>query len=124
MSKLFALGCSLTYSYGWKDVLAENMGYEVVNSAMYGSSNDLQVRRMHSLIVNQQISADDVIVWQVTGQLRHSYSIAPDEKSIRKLELSKPTPKDERFNETEYYIRSPVNYFDGNEHVDVLPNHQ
>ena len=94
MRKLFTLGCSLTYPYGWKDLLAEIMGCEVVNSAMYAGSNDMQVRRMHNLIVNQQVSEDDIIIWQVTGQMRHSYCIAPDKQVIRKLELSKPTSKD------------------------------
>ena len=123
MPKLFTLGCSITYPYGWKDVLADIIDYELVNSAMYASSNNLQVRRMHSLIANNQVSEDDIIIWQVTGQMRHSYCFPPEEKKIRKLRLSQPKPMDERFLNTEYFIKSPVNYFDGNQHIDVLSNH-
>ena len=118
MTKLFTLGCSLTYNMGWKEYLSEFHDLELVNSAMFAGSNDLQVRRIHSYIVNNQINQEDIIIWQITGQLRHSFSVNCDEEWNFKLENVEKEDADAR-----YYIDAPKNYFSEQVHKDVLSCH-
>ena len=102
---------------GWKEPLCRKYGLQLVNSAMFAGSNDLQVRRMHSHIINNQIAKDDIIIWQITSQMRHSISVdGPDWKDL----LDDVVPEDE---DAKYYIDAPRNYFSGNVHKDVLSNH-
>ena len=117
MNKLFTLGCSLTWNMGWKEILAEKLGYELTDSSMFAGSNSLQLRRIHSYIVNSQISKDDIIVWQITSQMRHSFSIHSIEWNDR---LEDVVQDDES---AKYYIDSPTNYFDKKIHRDILSNH-
>lgn len=128
MSKLFTFGCSLTNPYGWKEVLAELLDYELVDSAMYAASNGMQVRRLHNLIAHGKISEDDIIVWQITGQERCSFSVRMSPNWSKQLNYQEgkfidydAEPEDR---ETLFYYDSPPNYFDGSTHVDVLSNHE
>lgn len=118
MKKLFTLGCSLTYNMGWKELLCEKYNLELVNSSMFAGSNNLQVRRIHSYIVNNQIDKDDIIIWQITSQIRYSFSAACDPEWNKKIENVVKEDQDAK-----YYIDSPTNYFSGNIHRDVLSNH-
>ena len=122
MPKLFTLGCSLTHPYGWKDVLSDKIGHNLVNSAMYASSNNLQVRRIHSYIVNDQIRKDDIIIWQITSQARYSFSVAMSKQWQKALSYTPYRPAS-KYSNMQYHIDAPVNYFDGASHVDVLSNH-
>jgi len=123
MSKLFTLGCSLTFPYGWKDTLAHRIGFELVNSSMYASSNNLQVKRIHSYIVNDQISEDDIIIWQITSQMRSSFSVDMSDEWRKALDYMPNKNPDPNWANCQYYIDSPVNYFSGKVNVDVLSNH-
>ena len=108
----------MTYNLGWKDLLCEKYGWELVNSAMFAGSNDLSVRRIHSHIVNNQIKQDDIIIWQITGQLRHSFSINCGPGDLARLDDIDTEDDDAR-----YYIDAPRNYFSRQIHKDVLSNH-
>lgn len=123
MTKLFTFGCSLTHSYGWKNVLAEKIGYELVNSAMYAGSNDLQVRRLHSHIINGNISKDDIIIWQITSQVRSSFSIRWSNQWTKRLDHNPDRPDDPKYEGMKFFIDAPENYFDGTKHTDILSNH-
>jgi hypothetical protein len=103
---------------GWKELLCEKYGWELVNSAMFAGSNDLSVRRIHSHIVNNHIKKDDIIIWQITGQLRHSFSVHCDTEWLYRLNDVETEDDDAK-----YYIDAPRNYFTGNVHKDVLSNH-
>ena len=118
MTKLFTLGCSLTYNMGWKELLCEEYDLELVNSAMFASSNSMQVRRIHSYIINNEIDKDDIIIWQITSQIRHSFSAACDPEWNKHIE--NVVKEDEN---AQYYVDSPRNYFSGSVHRDVLSNH-
>lgn len=118
MKKLFTLGCSLTWNMGWKEYVADRMNYELVNSAMFGGSNNLQMRRLNSYIVNSQIGKDDVIIWQITSQLRHSFCVNGDPSWDERLDDYVSEDADAK-----YYMDSPVNYFDAHPHTDVLSCH-
>lgn len=85
---------------------------------MFAGSNNLQVRRIHSYIVNNQINKDDIIIWQITGQLRYSFSVNCDDEWNRRLSDIDVEDEDAR-----YYIDAPTNYFTGKIHKDVLSNH-
>lgn len=122
MPKLITFGCSLSHPYGWKDLLAEDIGFDVHSSAMIASSNNLQVKRAHSLIVNDVIEDNDIIIWQVTGFERSSFSFAPEQSWKDHLDNFERNP-DPLWAECPYYADSPVNYFDGLTHIDVLSNH-
>jgi len=103
---------------GWKELLCEKYNLELVNSAMFAGSNDLSVRRIHSHIVNNHISKDDIIIWQITGQLRHSFSVPCDPGWAARLNDIEVEDEDAR-----YFIEAPRNYFTGQIHKDVLSNH-
>ncbi len=64
--KLFTFGCSMTDYEGIKERLSELLDVELINSAQSAGSNQLQVKRFHQLILENQISSDDIIYWQVT----------------------------------------------------------
>lgn len=124
MSKLFTLGCSLTWgTLGWAGVLSDKIGFELVNSGMYAGSNGLQVRRMHNYIVNNQIDTDDIIIWQVTSQMRAGFSLACDKSWRTILDNIPDRNPDPNWANCQYYIDAPANFFDGTQHVDVLSNH-
>ena len=117
MSKLFTLGCSLTWGMGWKELLSRKHNLQLVNSAMFAGSNDLQIRRIHSYIVNNQINKDDIIIWQLTSTQRSSFSVI-DPMWIEVLDNVHREDED-----AVYYIDAPKNYFDNAVHKDVLSNH-
>ena len=117
MSNLFTLGCSLTWGMGWKELLAERHDLNLVSSAMFAGSNDLQLRRIHSYIVNNQINNDDIIIWQLTSTARSSFRVI-DPTWIASLDNVQREDED-----AVYYIDAPKNYFDGQIHKDVLSNH-
>ena len=123
MKKLFTLGCSLTYPFGWKELLAEKINFELINSAMYASSNSLQVKRIHSYIVNNKIKKEDIIIWQITSYHRYSFSVALSNKWKKALNYIPNRNPDPRWDNCQYYINAPVNYFTGKINVDVLSNH-
>jgi len=103
---------------GWKELLCKKYDFKLVNSAMFAGSNNLQVRRIHSYIVNNQINKDDIIIWQITGQLRFSFSVNCDDEWTRRLNDIEIEDENAR-----YYIDAPINYFSNNIHKDVLSNH-
>jgi len=102
---------------GWKELLARKHGLQLVNSAMFAGSNDLQIRRIHSYIINNQIDKDDIIIWQLTSTQRSSFPVV-DPTWIATLDDVEREDED-----AVYYIDSPKNYFDGSVHKDVLSNH-
>lgn len=64
--KLFTFGCSMTDYEGIKEKLSELLGVDLINSAQSAGSNQLQVKRFQQLMLENKITSEDIIYWQVT----------------------------------------------------------
>jgi hypothetical protein len=116
--KLITLGCSLTENGGVASTLSKLAGIKLLNVAHSAGSNQLQVLRMQELIVNDQIAADDIIYWQITGiyrtHLRLQLARLAEVEEIQKSEFSA--------NGLHHYTPSEKNIFDKFNRIDLLAN--
>ena len=71
MSKLVTLGCSLTSQCGVKEHLSKLLNLENLDLSYPAGSNQLQVKRLFELFLNNQIEKDDIVCWQITGVYRN-----------------------------------------------------
>ena len=118
MNKLITLGCSLTYHGGWNIPLAELLKYELYDTSMYASSNIMQVNIFNNLLITDQIKQNDILIWQLTGQLRSGFSLIRTPNWHERLD---DTPD---YNDgCEYYINLPANHFDNLPRTHILSNH-
>lgn len=71
MGRLITLGCSLMEFAGMKETLSESLNFELVNLSQSAGSNGLQIRRLHSMLLSDDISSNDIVLWQITSLWRN-----------------------------------------------------
>lgn len=114
--KLFTFGCSMTDYEGIKERLSELLGVELINSAQSAGSNQLQVKRFHQLILENQISSDDIIYWQVTFSHRRFKRLMKHHLPVIE-EIQRNTFKHEGA-----HFKTSKNIFDGEIRIDLMSN--
>ncbi len=73
MKRLIVLGCSLSawgFKKTWGEELSNQSNLCLVNLAIPGSSNQLQMKRFQEFLLNDNITDNDIIIWQITGASR------------------------------------------------------
>lgn len=114
--RLFTFGCSMTHFEGIKERLSELLSVELIDSAQAAGSNQLQVKRFHQLILENQISPDDIIYWQVTFSHR---------KFKRLMKHHLPLIEEIQRNSFQHpgiHFNKSKNIFDGEIRIDLMSN--
>lgn len=108
MSKLISLGCSLTHQDSWAHYLASKYNKSLVNLGQAAGSNEHQVLKFRDYVLEQDISPDDWIIWQIT------YG---DRVQCRKI--TKPPKQCFEYQDWPRVIENK-NFFDQNPRYDLL----
>lgn len=120
MGKLIIFGCSLSASghvTSWPQRVSEITGLECVNLAVPASSNQLQVQRFKEYVLDNQISSNDIIIWQITSIHRFYKRVTPNLNLIQKfIKWTKLTGN-------LVFESNRKNYFDGKTRYDYLCHH-
>jgi hypothetical protein len=117
-SKLICLGCSLTAWAGLKEKTAQLSNLNLVNLSESAGSNILQVHRLHEYILDNEISGDDIMLWQITGDVRNGLRLQASRNNVEKvkqIQLTQFTPIS-RY----HYVDRSVNIFDREPRLDIL----
>lgn len=116
MPRLFTFGCSVTQFPGKKEHLASLLNLELVNLSHPAGSNQLQVKRLIELIVNNELKNDDIIYWQITADTRNFMRL----KGSSKEQLVKIQETQMRQGLHHYITSKFNNLFDNEERYDLL----
>ena len=114
MNRLIVFGCSLSaagHLTSWSDEVSARLKLTLLNFAIPASSNPLQVKRFQEYVVNNSITNDDLIIWQITGVERGYKRV-----SNRWPWLGSINHNSESFN-------GSINYFDNKPRIDQLCHH-
>ena len=115
--KLITLGCSLTAFEGVKEELARLINADLLNLAYPAGSNQLQINRLHEMVIDNQIDREDVVYWQITS-IDRKYDRLP---MSRFAEVSKI--QQEQFADGyHHYVCGRENIFDKKSRIDLLNN--
>ena len=75
--KLYSFGCSLTAN-GWPEKLSKHIGFHCVNVAVGAGDNLTQIRRFKDLFLNNSISKNDYVIWEITYLDRLGFRLSSD----------------------------------------------
>lgn len=70
MQQIIALGCSLTAQPGYVNYFNNTHNLNITNLAASAGSNELQSFKLNNLLVNNQVSRDSILLWQLTTPWR------------------------------------------------------
>jgi len=94
-NKVITLGCSLTQQEGLSNKLGDLLNMTVVNLAQGAGDNLLQVEKLQDFILDNDITKDDIIVWQITDiQRRHKNVMMDQWETVKDIQRKHYTPKD------------------------------
>lgn len=117
MSKLFTFGCSLTSFRGKKEKLSSLLKLENIDLSCIAGSNQLQIKRLIELLVNNQIKSDDIVYWQITYMHRNYARLnIGHRKGVEKHQKMKMY----KGHQPHYEVSKFKNLFDKNERYDLL----
>lgn len=85
--KLITLGCSLTEFSNWAYHLSKSINVPITNLASSAGSNQLQIEKFFDLVVSDGVSADDIVVWQITSLHRLHLRLPPTAENLQQLKL-------------------------------------
>ena len=74
---LYSFGCSLTKD-NWPSNLAKNIGFSCINAAVGAGDNLTQIKRFTDLFLNDSISENDYVIWEITYLNRLGFRLSPD----------------------------------------------
>lgn len=118
MKKLIVLGCSLS-AWGakksWGEELAQSAGLQLTNLAVPGGSNQLQMKKFQEFVLNNDLTSDDIVIWQITGTSRSHKRQKSEGLVFHILNKIRPAPGT---------VVSSVNCLDNNQRVDYLFYHK
>lgn len=118
--KIITLGCSFS-AFGhlktWPERIVEHFSnvfekVDLINLALPASSNQLQILRLQEYIVYDNITPEDIVIWQITATIRGHQRFKNNEGK-RNKDLTTPTA---------FYTGS-TNYFDKKNRLDYLCHH-
>ena len=85
INRLITLGCSLTHHAGWASTLQKSLDVPLINLSMSSGSNQLQQWRYQELVLRNEITSNDLIVWQITGAERQFLRIKSKSANVEAL---------------------------------------
>jgi len=63
--RLITLGDSGSLSWGWPGFLSEDINYELINFAISGATNLLQIQLFQDWLLDNNLEKDDIVIWQI-----------------------------------------------------------
>ena len=94
MQQIISLGCSLTAQAGYVKYLNLAHNLNIQNLAVSAGSNELQSFRLNNLLVNNQVSRDAILLWQITGPWRSLRTFSAKDSKPYINKLGDPTEKE------------------------------
>ena len=119
MSKLITLGCSITSQCGVKEHLSKLLNLENLDLSHPGGSNQLQVKRLFELFLNNQIEKNDIVYWQITGVYRNYLRLQLDSQQ-QVEDIQKNNFKNTFYHH--YTYSKNKNIFDQKNRIEILCN--
>jgi hypothetical protein len=113
--KLFTFGCSLTHFKGIKEKISNLLNIEFINFAESAGSNQLQVNKFNELVLENEITNEDIIYWQITFMYRRYQRLM--KHNLSKIEYMGKS--DSNFLGPTFVMSKP-NIFDNYERIDLL----
>lgn len=118
--KLFTLGCSLTDQLGVKEKLSSLIDADLVNLSQGAGSNQLQINRLHESFIRNDISANDIIYWQITSPYRHYARLRMNMfEEVDRIQKEKFVVANGHYG---HYVNNSKNVFDDLLRIDLLCN--
>ena len=121
-NRLVSLGCSLTHQIGWADQVATSLEIPLLNLAISAGSNQIQQKRIQELILRNELSKNDLVIWQITSTSR-KYSRIMMTEVWQKILHKELTDTEEAKRDPNYHFtftKSSSNLFDNNNRLDFL----
>jgi hypothetical protein len=118
MSKLITLGCSITSQCGVKEHLSKLLNLENLDLSHSAGSNQLQVKRLFELFLNNRIEKNDIVCWQITGVYRNYLRLQLDSQQ-QVEDIQKNNFKDPYHH---YTYSKNKNIFDQKNRIEILCN--
>ena len=115
--KLITLGCSLTALNGVKEELATLINADLLNLSHSAGSNQLQVNRLHDLILNGQLDSTDIVYWQITSVFRKYERL-----QMNRFDEIDKIQKKQFVDPYHHYVCDSKNIFDNELRIDLLCN--
>ena len=112
--KLIILGNCLSSLRGWTDMVAKELNYELVNLALAGSGNDLQLNLMKEYLTDNKINPNDIIIWQIASPDTLTLRVGPEYYEEAKV-LNDHMPR-----HMNHFVAKSKNKFDNLYRIDLL----
>ena len=109
--KTHIFGCSLSHGIWWDKFFPAE--YQFAVNAIPAGDNTTQVRRFQDTVMNDELSEDDFVLWQVTYPGRMGFRLTQDHHFIKKNRFNSTVSKN--FHKVYY-----ENLLDGKKHVDYV----
>lgn len=88
------MGCSLTHQEGLANKLGELLNMTLVNLAQGSGDNLLQIEKIQDFILDNDITKDDIIVWQITDIRRRHKNVTMDQwETVKDIQRKLYSPK-------------------------------
>ena len=117
-NKVITLGCSLTEQEGLANKLGELLNMQLINLAQGSGDNLLQIEKIQDFILDNDITKDDIIVWQITDVKRRHKNVMMDQwETVKDVQRKLYTPKD-----TAHFYLKRRNLIDKKRRIVLLPN--
>lgn len=105
--KLFVMGNCFTAYKGWPETVASYSNRELVKLAEFGSSNEMQMKRVQECFLDGKITNNDLLIWQI---------IIPTQLTSRIKEFHQPFSNIN----FKHYVETNKNKFDNEPRIDLL----
>lgn len=114
------MGCSVTHLPEVKEKLASLLNIKLLNLSQSAGSNELQINKLHELLIDNGIDKDDIIYWQITSSIRLSDRVQKNKANeVIKIQQQKFNGPESRFYHCSF---SKKNVFDDSHRIDLLCN--
>ena len=112
--KFIVLGNCISSARGWPETIAKELNYELVNLAIAGGGNDLQINLMKDYLIDNKLNPTDIIIWQIASLDSLTLRVGMDYYPEAKL-LNDNMP---RF--INHFVMKSKNKFDNKYRIDLL----
>ena len=95
-------------------MVAKELNYELVNLALAGSGNDLQLNLMKEYLTDNKINPNDIIIWQIASPDTLTLRVGPEYYEEAKV-LNDHMPR-----HMNHFVAKSKNKFDNLYRIDLL----
>lgn len=115
--RLITLGDSTTTGFNsWSGITASNINYEHINLAEAAGCNELQIKLMQEWLLDNDLTHDDIVIWQITKYLNPLIRLTIEHHS----ECEKVNSKLRGNSISTHYTLTSKNKFDNEHRINLL----